>query len=337
MIPYFGLQAVSGGAGVLEGWRQLRETAPANFNAIGGASQSVPFSTLFTGVLLLNLFYWCTNQQIIQRTFAATSLAEGQRGVFLAGFLKLLGPLYLVLPGLIAWRLFAGRDLRPDHAYGMLVREVLPAPLAGFFAAVMVGAILSSFNSALNSTQTLFSLGLYRGLLRRNATDEQAVRAGKRFGWAVAVITMTIAPMLAGQESIFRYLQKMNGIYFIPIFAVVTVGLLSRRVPAFAAKVALVAGFSLIAIGYFVPPFDRWVAAFHEFHFLGAVFVLLVATMLAIAAVRPRSVPWQQADVGAVNLAPWRHARFAGLVLVGLVLLLYVVFADFDVLRAAGP
>lgn len=334
LITWLGLQAVSGGEGLAAGWQELRTTTPDHFNSIAGEGKSVPFGTLFTGVLLLNLFYWCTNQQIIQRTLGASSLAEGQKGVLLTGALKLLGPLYLVLPGLIAYHLFAAQGVRPDHAYGLLVREVLPAPLAGFFAAVMVGAILSSFNSALNSTTTLFSLGLYRGVLRRDATDEQTVASGKIFGWIMAAISMSLAPLLAGQDSIFKYLQKMNGIYFIPIFAVVVVGMLARRVPPLAAKIALVAGFTVIATGYFVPPFDRWVAAMHEFHFLGAVFVLLVVTMLAIGRVRPLPKAWEHVDVKAVDLTPWRQARLTGGILIVLVFVIYALFADFSVLAA---
>ncbi|BBI71857.2 hypothetical protein HAALTHF_16650n [Vreelandella aquamarina] len=134
---------------------------------MGGPEQQVPFSTIFTGVLLLHLFYWTTNQQIIQRTFAAKNLAEGQKGVLLTGFFKLLGPLYLVLPGIIAYHLYADQGIRADEAYGHLVFNVLPPYLTGFFAAVMVGAILSSFNSALNSTTTIFSLGIYKGVLKK--------------------------------------------------------------------------------------------------------------------------------------------------------------------------
>ncbi|MDX9721837.1 MAG: solute:sodium symporter family transporter [Myxococcota bacterium] len=327
MITYFGLQAVSGGDGVWEGWTTLRDANPERFNSMGREGQSVPFHTLFTGVLLLNLFYWCTNQQIIQRTFGASSLKEGQKGVLLTGALKLLGPLYLVLPGMIAFYLFAADGLKADHAYGTLVRSVLPAPLAGFFAAALVGAILSSFNSALNSTCTLFSLGLYNGLLKRDATEEQVVRSGKTFGWIIALTSMTIAPLLAGTGSIYTYLQKMNGIYFIPIFAVVSVGLLARRVPPLGAKLALIAGFVLIAVGYFVPPFDGWVAAMHEFHFLGAVFAFLVLLMLLLGLLRPLPQAWQQEDCGELDLTPWRGAKAAGAVLTIVVIAIYVAFA----------
>jgi SSS family solute:Na+ symporter len=331
MITWFGLSAL-GGDGVMSGFRELSDIREGMFNSIGGSESSVPFSTVFSGILLLNFFYWTTNQQIIQRTFGASSLAEGQKGVLLTGALKLLGPLYLVLPGIIAFGLFAGQDIKADHAYGLLVREVLPAPLTGFFAAAMLGAILSSFNSALNSSCTLFSLGMYKNVLKKDATDAQVVRSGKVFGWSVAVAAMCIAPLLAKTTSIFGYLQKMNGMYFIPIFAVVLGGMLSRRVPARAAKTALVSGFIVIAMGYFVSPFNKIVAAMHEFHFLGIVFAYLLISMFVMGELNPRSEEFVQKDVKAVDMTPWKHARITGAILVGIVLLIYVLFADFSVL-----
>jgi len=107
LIAYFGRKAVGDGNGAVAGWNTLMETSPERFNSIGGKKDNVPFSTIFTGVALLNLFYWCTNQQIIQRTFGASSLQEGQKGVLLTGGLKLLGPLYLVIPGMIAFHLYS--------------------------------------------------------------------------------------------------------------------------------------------------------------------------------------------------------------------------------------
>ena len=302
------------------------------FNSIGSEETSVPFFTLFTGVMLLNMFYWCTNQQIIQRTFGASSLAEGQKGVLLTGGLKLLGPLYLVLPGIMAAYLYAEQDVKADHAYGLLVNDVLPAPMVGFFAAALVGAILSSFNSALNSTCTLFSLGLYKNVLRKNATEEEVVRSGKVFGWIIAVISMFVAVMLANTDSIFAYLQKMNGIYFIPIFAVIVVGMLAKRVPPVAAKIALVAGILMIAVGYFVPPFNGWVEQIHEFHFLGGVFAILVAMMLVVGKLKPLESKWVQEHSGDVDMTPWRHAKWIGIALVVIVVTIYANFADFSVL-----
>ena len=331
MIAWFGLRALGEGD-VVAGIDALSEGNPGRFNSIGGPDSGVPFGTVFSGILLLHMFYWTTNQQIIQRTFGAKSLAEGQKGVLATGLLKLIGPLYLVIPGMIAYALFAGQDIKADHAYGMLVNQVLPTPFAGFFAAVMTGAILSSYNSALNSTCTLFSLGLYRRVINRQASNEQIVRSGKVFGWIIALCSMSLAPLLYGQESIFAYLQKMNGLYFIPILAVVLVGMLTRRVPPIAAKAALLTGFIVIAVGYFVPPAAAVVASMNDFHFLGLVFAYLVVMMLVIGEIRPLKEEWVQEDVRAVDMTPWIHARKAGVILLLLVVAIYASFADISVL-----
>jgi len=333
LITYFALSYLGGGDGAMAGFSQMYADQKLRFNSVGGPESSVPFGTIFSGIFLLNLFYWTTNQQIIQRTFGASSLAEGQKGVLLTGLLKLFGPLYLVIPGMIAFSIFAGQNVQPDQAYGQLVKLVLPNWLTGFFAAVMVGAVLSSFNSALNSTCTLFSLGFYKRLINPNASDHQVVRIGAVFGLIVAIIAMTLAPILANAGGIFSYLQKMNGMYFIPIFAVVLVGMLTKRVPAMAANIALLVGFSVIATGYFVSPFDKVVASMHEFQFLGVVFAWLVILMLVIGEIRPLAIEFVQKDVGAVDMTPWRFATPAGSFLIAAVATIYVSFADFSVLE----
>jgi SSS family solute:Na+ symporter len=329
MITWFALNKVSDGNGALAGWDALNAAVPDRMSSIGKTGQSVPFSTLFTGVALLNLFYWCTNQQIIQRTFGASSLAEGQKGVLLTGVLKLLGPIYLVIPGIIAYQLYAAQGVKADQAYGKLVFDLLPAPLTGFFAAVMVGAILSSFNAALNSTSALFSIGLYRNLINPTGSEAAMVRAAKIFVVSTAIAAMLIAPLLAGQESIFKYLQKMNGIYFIPIFAVVVVGMLHKRVPAVAGTYGLLAGVALIALGYFLPESMNPVTklGLHEFHFLGCVFAFLVITMLALGTIAPRSTAWTLTSGNTIDMTPWKHAKLAGFLLVLIVLAIYVFFA----------
>ena len=332
LITGFALSQLGGDGGISAGISRLAEEQGDRFNSVGSRESSVPFGAIFSGIFLLNLFYWTTNQQIIQRTFAASSLAEGQKGVLLTGGLKLLGPLYLVIPGMIAFSMFAGQDIKADDAYGLLVRKVLPTPLAGFFAAVMIGAILSSFNSALNSSCTLFSLGLYKSVFNPKATDKQVVRSGQIFGWIVAVSAMCIAPLLANTETIFGYLQKMNGMYFIPIFAVVLVGMVTKRVPSIAANIALVFGFAIIAIGYFVPPFDKIVASMHEFYFLGIVFSWLVILMLIIGEFAPREDEFVQKPVNAIEMKPWKYATAVGIGLIVIVITIYALFADFSVL-----
>lgn len=334
LITGFALSQLGEDQGIVGGLSSIVDRHADRFNSIGGPDSSVPFGTIFSGILLLNLFYWTTNQQIIQRTLGAKSLAEGQKGVLLTGALKLIGPLYLVIPGIIAFAIFEGDEIRADSAYGTLVNRVLPGPLTGFFAATMVGAIMSSYNSALNSSCTLFSLGPYKHLIHPSATEQQLVRSGKWFGWIVALLAMIIAPSLANTASIFVYLQKMNGMYFVPIFSVVLIGMLTTRVPPLAAKVGLVVGLASIATGYFIDPFDSVVASINEFHFLGIVFCWLLVVMLVIGELRPLQKEFKHHDAGVVDMTPWKHAAVSGGVLVALAIMIYATLADFSVV---GP
>ncbi len=320
---------VAGDGNPLSGLAEVKAAHPEKFVSLGGDKSSVPWHTLFSGVVLLNLFYWTTNQQIIQRAFAAKNLAEGQKGVLLAACFKVLTPLILILPGIVALHLYADEVTQPDRAYGILVRHVLPDWLTGFFAAVVAGAILSSFNSVLNATATLFSLGVYKHLIQHDQVDDQRViNNGKLVGTVIAVLSMCAAPFLAGQTSIFGYLQKMNGLYFIPIFSVVLAGLLFKRATAAAANRALVVGCGILLIGYFVPPFSTWTAATSaNFHFLGAVFALLMGYQYLMGRLAPSGPDWVQRDSREVELTPWRWTKPAAAGLVAFVTLLYLIFS----------
>ena len=337
MITWFALSALGGDAGLTGGTERLFAEQKERFNSIGSPESSAPFGGVFSGIFLLTLFYWATNQQIIQRTFGASSLAEGQKGVLLTGALKLLGPIYLVLPGMIAFTMFAGDAIKPNQAYGKLVNEVLPAPLAGFFAAVMLGAILSSFNSALNSTCTLFSLGLFKNFMSPNASEQQVVNSGRIFGVLIAIASMLIAPGLAKNENIFAYLQKMNGMYAIPILSVVLVAMLSKRVPPLAAKLALVAGFVVVGLGNFVHPFSQIADTMGGFYFTGTVFAWLVIMQFVIGELYPAEQEWVQEDVGAVDMTPWKFSGIAGTLLIVSVIGIYAWFADFGSTVAEEP
>ena len=125
----------------------------------------------------------------------------------------------------------------------------------------------------------------------------------------------------------------MNGIYFIPLLAVVLVGIVSKRVPAAAAKWALLGGAFLIAFCYFVPPFDLVVKAMNEYIFLGLVFMYLLIFMFIYGEIAPRKDEYVQFDAKVVDLTPWKHARLAGAALLLVVLALYMIFADSSVLK----
>lgn len=346
MIVYFALSRIGEGEGILVGISKIRASAPERFNSIGTEGNGVEFISLFTGVLFINLFYWCTNQQIIQRTLGAKDLAEGQKGVCLTALLKLIGPLYLVLPGMAAYyfyknghpeivRIINGGDQIADSpaVYGALVRTVMPKMLTGFFAGVLGGAILSSFNSALNSTCTLFSIGFYKPFIRPSATDAEMVKVSRNFGFIIAILSVAFAPMLNTVPSIFTYLQKMNGLYFIPLFAVIAGGMMNRRIPAKAARFVLIGGPILIAVFYFVPGFSTVVNYVGTNNFLGIAFMYLFITLLIWSEAAPMEKEYVQEDAKILDLTPWKHVKAACIGLILLVVAIYAAFADFSGLR----
>jgi len=321
---------VIGEGNLLGGLDVLMESNPEKFKVLGGRDSSVPFGTIFTGMMLVQLFYWGTNQAIIQRALAAKNLKEGQKGLLLAAFIKILGPLIVVLPGVIAFHMFGGTLENPDKAYPLLVSTVLPASLLGFFAAVLFGAVLSSFNSALNSSVTLFGLDIYKAHVNKEATEQQVVKAGKSFGILLAVLSMCIAPLIANApDGLFGYLQEVNGCYSIPILTIILVGYLTKYVPALAAKIAILSGVALYSISQFImKPYVFGAENYpHFLHVMALLFVLNVAVMLVIGKMAPRAEAYQQYDSNEVDIIPWKYLKFASIGITVIVLAIYIYFS----------
>jgi|TARA_B110000967_G_scaffold207915_1_gene258508 SSS family solute:Na+ symporter len=349
LIPIFGLMLIGDGS-ILEGLSTLTTENPDKFKSMGGPTDPVPFYTIFTGMMLVQLFYWGTNQQIIQRALGAKDLKEGQKGLLLASFIKILGPIIVVLPGIIAYHLFQGNLQSADSAYPMLVKEVLPESLVGFFAAVLFGAILSSFNSVLNSSVTLFGIDVYKQHINKDAEEKTVVKYGKAFGVILAIVSMFIAPLIANAGSLFAYLQEINGIYSIPILTIIVVGYLTRRVPAIAAKVGLLSGCLLYILSQFIlqPYFidkalanaaavgitDQTALALikaqaypHFLDVMAILFVLNIIIMLVIGKLKPMKEPFVQEYTKQVDITPWKYTKQAGIAICVIVIGVYIYFA----------
>ena len=327
LIPFFGLM-VAGDGSVFDGLDRIMTAIPQKFNAVGDSKSSIPFATIFTGMMLVQLFYWGTNQAIIQRALGAKNLKEGQKGLIIAAFLKILGPIIVVLPGIIAFYLYGDVISKPDQAYPTLVREVLPTYLVGFFAAVLFGAILSSFNSALNSSVTLFGVDLYKQYINKEATDKKVVTYGKMFGVGLALLSMCIAPLIAKVPSgLFGYLQEVNGCYSIPILTIIVVGYLTKRVPALAAKIGILSGVVLYSISQFIlKPYFGEDNYPHFLHVMAILFVSNVILMLFIGKMYPRSEAYVQEYTQQVDITPWKYTRQFGLVIIIIVVSSYIYF-----------
>ena len=160
LVPVLGLVALGKGSFVA-GFEVITSVDTHKLDAIGGEADPIPFGTIFTGMIFANLFYWGTNQYVIQRTLGAKNLKEGQKGVILSGYYKLLVPFMMMIPGTIAYHLYGESLASIDLAYPTLVKDLLPLYLSGFFLAVLLGAVFSSFNSLLNSAATMFVLDTY--------------------------------------------------------------------------------------------------------------------------------------------------------------------------------
>lgn len=329
LIPFFGLLAIGEGS-ISNGVELLFQNNADKFNIVGDKDASVPFATLFTGMMLVQLFYWGTNQAIIQRALGAKNLVEGQKGLIYAAFIKLLGPLIVVLPGIIAFHLYGNSLSNADLAYPHLVKHVLPPVVLGFFAAVLFGAILSSFNSALNSSVTLFGLGVYKAYINKTANEVQTVKAGKRFGLGLALVSMLIAPLLIyASDGLFAYLQEVNGIYSIPILSVILVAFFTKKVPPIAARFGLLFGCLMYILSQFIlkPLVFGEKDHPHFLHIMAVLFVVNVVIMLLIGHFRPSTYSFKNSDVRIVDTTPWRLTKPLAALVVFLVLLSYVIFS----------
>ena len=340
-IPFLGLSALGEGS-FLSGVSTLLNDKPEYLRVLTrtnleGNVVSVPWPTLFTGMMFIQIFYWSTNQVIVQRAMAAKSLAEGQKGVLFASGMKLVGPLMLCLPGIIALHMNELPIGRQDQVYGALVRYVLPDWSLGLFAAVLMGSILSSFNSALNSASTLFSLQFYKGYINKNASGEQIVKIGKQFGIFLAIASIIIAPLLAQTQSIFQYLQKVNGLYSVPIIGIFLLGITTKHVPAIAAKIGMVVGMAIYAFFSFenlqnVPEF--FADASGDLHWLHGYFISFISAvfvMLAIGRYKPKTAEEiaisDQRDPAPVDMTPWSESKKVSLGIMGATFAIYLLLS----------
>lgn len=231
LVVVFGLLAVGDlvGGGFVAGLKETLTSNPAKLNAIGSKTDPVPFVCIFTGMLLANLFYWGTNQVLIQRALGAKNLKEGQKGVLLSGLLKMIVPFLLVFPGIIAARLIPGLESN-DFAYPTLVAKSLPWPVVGLFCAALFGAIISTYNSFLNAASTVFVVDLYKPIFNPNLSEEKTVSFAKNIGWGFAAFAIIFTPFLQVLSTgLYDFGRSFTGFYNIPIITLVLIGIFSKR------------------------------------------------------------------------------------------------------------
>ncbi|CAG0910292.1 unnamed protein product, partial [Cyprideis torosa] len=255
VTTYLALNTVSGGEGIMAGFHKVWEAAPDKFHMVleefnGNGSfydnyLDLPgIWVLIGGLWVANLYYWGFNQYIIQRTLAAKSLKESQKGILLAAFLKLLIPLIVVVPGIAAFVMVNDPEImaglgeagqlnipssdQADKAYPWLL-QFLPTGLKGVAFAALAAAIVSSLASMLNSTSTIFTMDIYKQYIDKNANDKKTVNVGRISAALALVIAVLVAPLLDGLDQAFQYIQEYTGLVSPGILAVFLLGLFWKK------------------------------------------------------------------------------------------------------------
>lgn len=323
MIPFFALKYLGEGS-MAKGVEIVTTTHIDKLTAWGGVADPVPWTTIFTGILIVNFFYWTTNQAIIQRSLAAKSLAEGQKGILYAGVFLLFLPFLLNVPGLVSFHIFGDSIKTIDLAYPMLVSKVLPKPLLGFFTACLFGAILSTFNSFINSAATLFCYDIYRPMFKKDISDEDLIKVAKIAGTIIAIVSMIIAPLLQyGTGGLFLLLKRFAGFFNIPIVALVAVGFLNKTVSGKAARIVVL----LHVILYYSLV---WIfeVQINFTHVMGGLFVFDIIAMFILGSIFKRETPYVPStrNKSNVDLSDWKYVReFSALLIIGLAYLYAVL------------
>lgn len=312
VTTYLALDTVSGGGGFLNGLYIIYDVVPEKFEMILSSDNpefvNLPgIGVLIGGMWVANLYYWGFNQYIIQRTLAAKSLEESQKGILFAAALKMIIPLIVVIPGIAAYVIVndpsllsnlgeAGVNNIPsmgsaDKAYPWLM-QFLPTGLKGIAIAALAAAIVSSLASMLNSTATIFTMDIYKQLIHKNATDRKIVNVGRLSALVALIIATIMAPLLGGIDQAFQFIQEYTGIVSPGILAVFVLGLFWKKTSNKGAIYGALASIP-IALFFKIGP-KGWMsgtsleAIFPSLPFLDQMGITAVLSMVVIAFVSIR-------------------------------------------------
>ncbi len=342
ITTYLALDNVTPEGGVMAGLKHIYNVAPDHFQMILNKDHleyiNLPgIAVLVGGMWVANLYYWGFNQYIIQRTLAAKSLRESQKGIIFAGFLKLIVPLIVVIPGIIAYVMYMSPDgtatidgvkeafvsadgINNDKAYPWLISRFVPVGLKGLVLAALSAAIVSSLASMLNSTATIFTMDIYRPYINKRATDKQTVNTGRITAFVAIVVACIIAPNLGTLPQAFQFIQEYTGIVSPGILAVFLMGLFWRWATNRAAIIGVVISM-FIAGGLKLIP---------DFPWMHQMMITCVATMVVIAFVSYLQNRWMVDDKGiAIDRKTFTTStgfNIASYVILIVLTLLYVVF-----------
>jgi SSS family solute:Na+ symporter len=308
VTTFVALNNITPEGGVLNGFAHLYDVAGDKFHMILDKSnpefKNLPgIAVLIGGMWVANLYYWGFNQYIIQRTLAAKSLKESQKGILFAAFLKLIIPLIVVIPGIIVYVLyfqpegtahipgvfdvFTNPDgsIEYDNAYPWLISVFLSPGFKGLVVAALAAAIISSLASMLNSVATIFTMDIYRQYFNKNATDKQTVNTGRISASIALIIAVVIAPQLENVPQVFQYIQEYTGLVSPGILGVFLMGLFWKKT---TTKGAIYGVLSSIVIALLLK------APALALPFLDQMYYTLILTIVIIVGVSLTTNPYDE-------------------------------------------
>ena len=332
------------------GWSGLQASVPPEFFSMmkPSSDEAFPWTGIFFGAPILGIWYWCTDQVIVQRTLAAKNIKHAQGGTALAGFLKILPVFILVVPGMIARVLYpAEMAADSNSAFPLMVTKLMPAGLQGVMIAAMLAALMSSLSAVFNSSSTIFTMDFYKKL-RPEASEKHLVNVGRVATLVMVVLALLWLPMIGRiSNKLWIYLQSVQAYVSPPIAAVFLLGIAWKRINAQGALASLLVGFVLgaarfiLEVAYAGQPLDgflKFYVGMNFLHFAVLMFVICVGVLLAVSLVTPAPTKDKVADltfetsVGDVTsdeVSGWsaKLPAAAALVLVVVVISLWVYFA----------
>ena len=283
----------------------------------------IPWTALVVGLWIPQFYYWGLNQFISQRTLAAKNLKEGQLGIIFAAFLKLIIPFIIIFPGIMAAQLYSEElAVTSDRAYPLLIKNLIPAGLRGFIFAAIAGAVISSLASMLNSASTIFTMDLYCRHVNKDASPRKIVTIGRIMTMLFVLIGCIIAPQLGAErfKGIFNYIQEFQGFISPGILSAFVFGMIVKRTPASAGVTALLLN---------LPIYGILLVFFGDIAFLNRMaitFVILIATMTVITAMKPLSEPKIMPVREDFDSESAASVKWLGIAVFAATIILYVIF-----------
>lgn len=322
LVVLTGFRVLGGDSGL---WAGVQSFVAANgaklHTVLPWNDPEMPWLAVFVGGLWIpNLFYWGLNQFITQRTLGAKSLAEGQKGIVFAAFLKLLIPFIIVFPGIMAFQLYGHQIRNGDEAYPYLMSRILPPQLRGVLLAALTGAVMSSFNSMLNSASTIFTMDLYSRHIRKDAASSDLVRVGRTSTALFTVVACLWAPVISHFQGVYTYIQMVWGFITPGIVAAFLFGMVVKKAPPVAAIGAMLIGVPIYAVLLWTLPEVAFL------HHMAITFLIQIAFMAVVTRFWPMTTPVLLPEAGMIEVTPMKGAWLWALAVVGCTVSLYVAF-----------